>query len=395
MFSSKNTDTGNTNFIDIFISGQDICKMLCLACIDSLLDHDSLSNFVNFISKRGYLAHLVDSLYKSDNHLCEVLKSMPENMRALYVYESKMAMLSRVACTHIGAELLVEDKLLGVLSSMKVYDLHPDFQINNFQQNKIMMDDESFVPAVDKRFQQILFPALNVCDVLLSTLGVGNRSVVVQIINFLLSHGDMIEIVLRAGSPFMNLGMLQELSAITGIIARTNNQELSTLTEANNQEISAHIYRLQKLILALIPRFIVNEATIKEMTKPANLLGDSSESKIAMHIKYFLEVASNLMLYCRNAVANHSADHRAANIIFSPSVNETMQRTERGGGSIEMSPSLGVSVNQLRNTVEYHNKQKSEYDHLVRKRSVLSNNSLDLSGEFLKVSQETCFLIFF
>lgn len=242
MFSSKSDDSGKSNqiqmavevftsfgdkLIDILchdcISGQDICKMLSLACIDSLLHLDSMTNFINFISKRGYLAHLIDSLYKSDTHLCEVLTSFPNNMRALYVYESKMAMLSRVASTHIGAELLVEDKLLGVLSSMKVYDLHPDFQINYQQQNSAMEDD-TFVPAVDKRFQQILFPALNICDVILSTLGVANRSAVSQIIHFLLSHGDMIEIVLRAGTPFMNLGMLQELSAITGLIARTNNQ---------------------------------------------------------------------------------------------------------------------------------------------------------------------------
>uniref|UniRef100_T1H1L1 Uncharacterized protein n=1 Tax=Megaselia scalaris TaxID=36166 RepID=T1H1L1_MEGSC len=156
---------------------------------------------------------------------------------------------------------------------------------------------------------------------------------------------------------------------------------MSTLSESNNQEIGAHIYRLQKLILALIPRFIVSEATINEMTKPANLIG-SSEVNAASHIKYFLEVASNLMLYCRNAVANHSADHRAANIIFSPSINDTLQRTERAGGVIEMSPSLGVVVNQLKNTVDYHNKQKSNYDHLLRKKQALSNNSLDLTGEF-------------
>uniref|UniRef100_T1H3K9 Uncharacterized protein n=1 Tax=Megaselia scalaris TaxID=36166 RepID=T1H3K9_MEGSC len=122
-----------------------------------------------------------------------------------------MAMLSRVASNYIGAELLVEDNLLGVLSYMKVYDLHRDFQIN-YQQLQAMEDD-SFVPAVDKRFQQILFPALNICDVILSTLGIGNRSEISQIIHFLVSHGDVIEIVLRAGTPFMNLGMLQDLSS--------------------------------------------------------------------------------------------------------------------------------------------------------------------------------------
>uniref|UniRef100_T1GCY9 Uncharacterized protein n=1 Tax=Megaselia scalaris TaxID=36166 RepID=T1GCY9_MEGSC len=62
------------------------------------------------------------------------------------------------------------------------------------------------------------------------------------------------------------------------------------------------------------------------------------------------------MLNCQKAVGNHSADHWAANIL-SPS-----------DGTIEMSPSLGVVVNQLKSTVDYHNKQKSNY-----------KNSLDLT----------------
>lgn len=108
--------------------GHDVCKMLALSCIDMLLDVDSMINFIQFISRRGYLAHLVDSLVKADNELCRILETMPENMKALYVYESKMAMLGRVASSHIGAELLLEHRVLGILSGMKVYDLHPDFQ---------------------------------------------------------------------------------------------------------------------------------------------------------------------------------------------------------------------------------------------------------------------------
>lgn len=113
---------------------------------------------------------------KSDDQLSYILESMPENLKALYVYESKMAMLSRVASTHSGAELLLEHKLLGVLSGMRVYDLHPDFQINTYSNSY-----NSFVPPVEVRYRQILFPALNLCDVILSTLGSENRSTITQV----------------------------------------------------------------------------------------------------------------------------------------------------------------------------------------------------------------------
>lgn len=35
------------------IGGHDICKMLSLSCIDTLLDLDSMDGFVQFISRRG------------------------------------------------------------------------------------------------------------------------------------------------------------------------------------------------------------------------------------------------------------------------------------------------------------------------------------------------------
>lgn len=48
-------------------------------------------------------------------------------MKALYVYvyESEMAMLGRVAGSYVGAELFLEHRSLGVLSGMKVYDMKP------------------------------------------------------------------------------------------------------------------------------------------------------------------------------------------------------------------------------------------------------------------------------
>lgn len=72
----------------------------------------------------------------------------------------------------------------------------------------------------------------------------------------------MIEIILRAGSPNMDLGLLTELSAVTALIARSNNQEIvSTFSTNFNMDVGAHLYRLQKLMLGLLPRFILSDAT--------------------------------------------------------------------------------------------------------------------------------------
>ncbi len=358
--------------------GHDVCKMLALSCIDMLLEIDTMSNFIQFISKRGYLAHLIDSLLKTDSKLCRILDNQPENLKALYVYESKMAMLSRFGSSYVGAELLLEQKALGILSQMKVYDLHPDFQVTSY------MITNSFVPPIDVRYQQILFPALNLCDVILSTLGPENHSVITQITHFLLSHGDMIEIVLRAGTPTLNLGLLQELSAITSLVARASNQEITNMIDPNaNHDIGAHLYRLQKLMLTLFPRFVLSEQIFKEICQPDNLnvtqsMQLANEKGKALHVQTFLQIAANLALYARNCIANNSIDHRTTKVLFSASINEGIHRNEtRGGGTIEASPNLGVVVSQLKNCVEYYNREKLTYDALLRQRNSLPNINLN------------------
>ncbi|XP_019530030.3 nuclear pore complex protein Nup205 [Aedes albopictus] len=356
--------------------GLDICKMLALSCVDMLLDMVSMANVIQFISKRGYLSHLIDSLLKNDGKLCRILDNQPENMKALYVYESKMAMLSRIGSSHIGAELLLEERALSVLAGMKVFDLHPDFQVQNY--SPLYPTSSSFIPPIEARYQQILFPALNLCDVILSTLGQENHSAVTQVINFLLSHGDMIEIVLRAGTPFLNIGLLRELAGITGLIARAANQEISSLITPNaNQDLGAHLYRLQRLMLTLFPRFTLSEQTLKELNQ--NVLTNCSEREKAAHLKYFLQIAANLALYARNSISNHAVDHRTINVLFSPQISESgvHHRQQVTGAALETSHSLNIVVIQLKNSVEYFNREKLSYESLVRQRNSLPSLSLD------------------
>uniref|UniRef100_A0A8D8J666 Nuclear pore complex protein Nup205 n=1 Tax=Culex pipiens TaxID=7175 RepID=A0A8D8J666_CULPI len=349
--------------------GHDICKMLALSCIDMLLDMDSLASVIQFISKRGYLAHLIDSLLKSDGRLCRILDKQPENMKALYVYESKLAMLSRIGGSHIGAELLLEEKALSVLAGMKVFDLHPDFQVVTYSSHS--QPSSSFIPPIDARYRQILFPALNLCDVILSTLGQENHSAVTQIIHFLLSHGDTIEIVLRAGTPFLDLGLLQELAGITSLIARAANQEIYNLITPNaNQDLRAHLHRLQKLMLTLLPRFTLSEQTLKELNQ--TILTHSSERERSAHLRYILQIAANLALYARNSISNHAVDHRTISVLFSPQIGESHQ-----GQGETASHSLNIVVVQLKHSVEYYNRERLSLESMLRQRNSLPSLSLD------------------
>ena len=67
---------------------------------------------------QGYLRHIVESLASEDEALLGLLGGSDDdggggpNMKSLYTYESKMAMLTRLAATVAGAELLLESGLM-------------------------------------------------------------------------------------------------------------------------------------------------------------------------------------------------------------------------------------------------------------------------------------------
>ncbi|XP_070506318.1 nuclear pore complex protein Nup205 [Chironomus tepperi] len=354
-------------------TAHDVVRMLAFASINFLLDIDTMTQFINFISSRGYLGHIIDSLLKTDHKLQKILDNKPDNLKALYVYESKMAMLTRFASSYVGAELLLEHRVIGVLSQMKVFDLHPDFQINNLMD----MNDNSFIPPINHRYQQILFPALNLCDVILMTLGPENQSVVTQITHFLLSHSDIVEIVLRAGTPSMNLGLLKELSGLTSLIARASNQSISDLMDpSGNNDIGAHLYRLQKLMMSLFPRFTLTNNNLKEIQKTVGMPMETEEleKQNAEKNLVFLQIAANIALYARNCIANHSVDHRTTKVLFS--INSEILSTQETTAS---TPDLSVAVTQLKCCVEYYNREKLTYDTFLRQKNNLPTISLDVN----------------
>ncbi|XP_035778429.1 nuclear pore complex protein Nup205-like [Anopheles albimanus] len=396
-------------------SGHDICKMLAMSCLDTLLSMDASVDIVEFCARHGYLSHIVNSLLKHDDDLRLILNSNPNSFRALYVYESKMALLSRIGRCQIGARLLLEERLLGVLGSMKVYDLHPDVQIHMkghaYAGTSVTMavslssSSSSFIPPVEARYQQILFPALNLCATILSTLGQENSSVISQIIHFFVSHSDMIETVLRAGSPRMDIGLLKELASITNLVARAVNQEIFELTDPNaNLAFSTQLYRMHKFMLALFPRFIVSEQMMKDLQPSPfdssaigisgglSLTGNttlSDERQRSQHIKYILEVAANLTLYARNCISNHVVDHRTINVIFSPHSSgaeggtvaplrkDGFGQTINNMASDQQTHSMYTVITQLRSTVEYYHKERNVLESLQQQRNSLPSIDLD------------------
>lgn len=113
-------------------------------------------------------------------------------------------------------------------------------------------------------------------------------------------------------------------------------------------ETSSQLHRIQKLMLGLLPRFIVSESLLRELTGSENISATrtspvsrpdaqqteptTGEDKMEAVLRFF-QVACHLVLYARNIVASHGVDHRASTVIFKASLVEpgmTADRRTRG-----------------------------------------------------------------
>ncbi|XP_044732734.1 nuclear pore complex protein Nup205 [Chrysoperla carnea] len=353
--------------------GHDVSKMLSLATIDSMIEMDSNNERVKFLCLRGYLKHIIDSLLESDNKLRGVLDSTPETLRPLYLYESKMTVLCRIAMTRSGAQVLLEQKILGCLATMRVFDYHPEIKQNT---NTL---DTDLLPSIEKRYHQIFFPLLMFCDAVITSLGSENQSSSVQILHCLISHSETIELILRSGNPGISTGALKELALLTGVIARVTNHNTNMLL-ANLDGLgdnTAFFTRIQKLMLALYPRFVLIENDLRHVAGTSNEIIDEK----SMRLLNCLQISCHLALYARNCIVGHGVEHRSSNVIFPPTLIEspTNEYRHQYNKVVDQSPGLGIVIKQLMQSVKHYDQVKVALGLLTDKMGTISNmNSTDL-----------------
>lgn len=347
-------------------SGQEVCKMLAMANFGQLIHLTGNVQWITFMHAKGFLQHMIQSILDSDKELRSVLEPLPDHLRHMYIYESKMALLSRLAETKIGAEYLLEQRLLSCLSAMKVFDYHPDIiKQTQYNNNPIEL---SFIMPVENRYAQLWLPSLNVCNAILTSLGSENQSAVTQIMHYLISHLEVIELILRAGSPILSAASLKELAILTAVLSRTANNDLIAILENHNvpQDNRAYLYRIHKLVLTLLQRFVLTESNIRELLSGNDGVTTYQTSERLLHT---LKIITNLLMFARNAVENNGIDHSAVGIIFQPSLADSFG-AYNGKGCRNINdhcPSLGTIVQQLLNMVNYYHKEKITLEFLKRK----------------------------
>ncbi|XP_076756718.1 nuclear pore complex protein Nup205 [Xylocopa sonorina] len=362
--------------------GHDVCKMLALSCLDKILELDYDNAWIIYLASRGYLKHMIDSLLESDSMLRCMLQPDPQTLRPLYLYEAKMATFCRMASTRLGAENLLENKILSCMSSMIVFDHHPDVHVG-FEGG-----DYSFIPSLGQRYQQIFLPALYLCDALLTTLGTENQSCAIQVCGFLQSHRDTIEMILRNAFPEANILFLKEIACLTGVISRSANIDMYKLVDeelaktdfddskledvSGMRELRAHLYRLQRLMLSLLQKFQLQSA-------PVRLSHEQAEAN-QQHISR-VQIIANIMLYTRNQMQHSRMDQKIRNVLFEPhlTLKPGDNRMKDTFGGVH----LGTIVDQLVSVTNLLHAELPHIDTLGKKSAVVGEMSTTELKEYM------------
>uniref|UniRef100_A0A8C9W8T5 Nucleoporin 205 n=1 Tax=Scleropages formosus TaxID=113540 RepID=A0A8C9W8T5_SCLFO len=353
--------------------GHEIGRMLALAVLDRILSIDRQCQWLLYMCNSGYLCVLVESLRQDDSALQALLGPQPPLLKPLYIYESKMALLTRVAKTGQGAVELLRCGLVSQLVECQVYDMLPESDPHRVFGQR---DPTGFIPSPLDRYRQILLPALRLLQVILTSTSTQHQQGATQVLQWLIVHSDTIQSILRCQE--LSMSSLQELSLLTGIISKT---ALPGTLETGQDfqgsalvELQGHIGRFQRQCLSLLGRLAGSERArllklAEESSSPRDPADRREEMEVAMQ-----QICANVMEYCQKLLLQSSAQAQFSVCLFSPSVAEPAgrdgPRADLQGPSAPCSrvPSLGLVLFLLKNSAadffRFHQSHRQSLDKL-------------------------------
>ncbi|XP_041111407.1 nuclear pore complex protein Nup205 isoform X1 [Polyodon spathula] len=303
--------------------GHEIGRMLALAVLDRIVSIDKQCHWLLYMSNSGYLRVLVESLRQEDLALQSLLSPQPPLLKALYIYESKMALLTRVAKNPQGAAELLRCGLIVQLVECEVYDMRPETDSHGrvFGQR----DPSGFIPNPLDRYRQILLPALRLCQVILTSSTAQHQQAAAQVLQFLIVHSDTIHSILRCQE--VTAGSLQELSLLTGIISKAALPGVvvdlgQDVNSGSLMEYNGHISRFQRQCLSLLSRFAGSERMRQmKLAEQTATQGDSADQREVMEVS-IQQICANVMEYCQSLLLQSSLESQFSVCLFSPTMAE-------------------------------------------------------------------------
>ncbi|XP_064397234.1 nuclear pore complex protein Nup205-like isoform X2 [Halichondria panicea] len=339
-----------------------VSRMLSLSLLDAIVALDYPSVWLRFLSSKGYLQNLCASVLWEDEALVKMTTPTPETLRALYVYESKMAFLTRVAKDAYGGRELVTLNAVNYLSQCKFIDNRPSYHDNaGYYGNSQSIGQDGFVPSVSDRYRQAFLPLLKFLLALLTSPGAHHKEACAQVTDLIGSHSEIFATVLKEQHQVVTMATLQELALVTAVIGHSDvghdwSSQMAT-------PIGSGLVRLQRLMLTLLPQYwskqnwksLVNQVTQSEGgdgVRGVDLMINEDASLVVQ------QIATNLVSYCRVAMTIGGTEFSSpyCRILLTPHLAEAITMPSSRATFAPMSGahphSLGLLIQHLKECVD-------------------------------------------
>ncbi|KNC53302.1 uncharacterized protein AMSG_08796 [Thecamonas trahens ATCC 50062] len=288
--------------------GKQVWQALAFSALNVLVAAVGSGSLLQYMKTHGYLRVFLDDLDKQDSLLSSVLTSSATGtgvelgsaaaLRALHVYEAKMALLLRLAGTHNGARALIESGLVHSLISCHFVDYRPEPSVL-----------DTLAPVVVETYHSLLMPVLQLLTALLSSLG---SAALDQVVAFLSAHAQLVLLVLKDRAPTVRKESLAEVRMMTALfyaLARVNKaKRLEALLPEFGWQFHGHL-------LALLAKYSV-AARWETKLHPSTILEAAARS--------IRVICRNVIGYCTVVSSPAAGDElplTASGLLFSPELS--------------------------------------------------------------------------
>ena len=339
-------------------AGHHVCRVLALTCLDALLALErrsssltptfaSESPILSYFIDHGHLRRLLDGIMLDDRQLVQQITEGTQDLRPLYVWESRASLLSRIGLTTAGARALLQAGVIIKLSEMKIYQYHPDDPV-------VPETSDHFNTCVVQIYGGAISGALQICISILTALGPQDFSAAQQVLQFLAAHIDAVTEAMRLPSSYQP-STLHQLSLLTAVVSVA--APITAHADPRDPvaiEAEAQARRLHKQLLNLLPHFLPESRIGQYINDLPDIDDDGSCIREASRTS-FLKVLSNCLCHARDQILNTSQGSKNITLLFHPS----LEGGERAKGGL----SLGTLISALDQSAQQFSRAREASSH--------------------------------
>ena len=305
--------------------GPDSWKAIGLAALNVIIarpDPETSNDLVQILSRKGFI-NFFSSLRRFEEPLRRCLRDPDHPLNTLFVWESQLSLLIRIAQTPAGTLLLTQGGLLASLVDLAFIDSRPAVELAS--------DMQGWYPTLIERYEQAMEPVGTLLTALLtSSEEAPNADVVRHVLEFLTVHARAVTDILEDNYQQPTLSSLKLLRVFCSLfyslapfLHRVHGSDVSS-------ELQRHAAHFRDLLLNLLHKYCAYpEMTGTRLPEESSMslaaLGAADERGMEV-----LAIRKFLMGYFRSVSSAAQGD---AALIFSPQLRGDCSRPPTKSGS--------------------------------------------------------------